>query len=132
MTQDVSTSISRRTAVAALALTTAPAGLLAGTDRVYAQAKQVTPEAKQITPEKSLYDRLGGVFAIAAVVDHFSDAVVKNPMVGRNPTRSCRMAHQEFGKVARPQVHADAVGVQRLRRAVPVRGHQARHDAARP
>ena len=33
--------------------------------------------------EKSLYDRLGGVFAIAAVVDHFSDAVVKNPIVGK-------------------------------------------------
>ena len=34
-------------------------------------------------PEKSLYERLGGVFAIAAVVDHFSDAVVKNPIVGK-------------------------------------------------
>ena len=34
-------------------------------------------------PETSLYDRLGGVFAIAAVVDHFSDAVVRNPAVGR-------------------------------------------------
>jgi hemoglobin len=33
--------------------------------------------------EQSLYERLGGVFAIAAVVDHFSDAVVRNPMVGR-------------------------------------------------
>jgi hemoglobin len=33
--------------------------------------------------EKSLYDRLGGVFAIAAVVDHFSDAVVANPIVGK-------------------------------------------------
>jgi hemoglobin len=33
--------------------------------------------------EKSLYERLGGVFAIAAVVEHFSDAVVKNPIVGR-------------------------------------------------
>jgi hemoglobin len=33
--------------------------------------------------EKSLYERLGGVFAIAAVVDHFSDAVVKNPVVGQ-------------------------------------------------
>lgn len=33
--------------------------------------------------EKTLYDRLGGVFAIAAVVDHFSDAVVKNPIVGQ-------------------------------------------------
>lgn len=35
-------------------------------------------------PEKSLYDRLGGVFPIAAVVDHFSDAVVKNPIVGKD------------------------------------------------
>ena len=33
--------------------------------------------------EKSLYERLGGVFAIAGVVDHFSDAVVKNPIVGK-------------------------------------------------
>jgi hemoglobin len=33
--------------------------------------------------EASLYDRLGGVFAIAAVIDHFSDAVVQNPIVGQ-------------------------------------------------
>lgn len=33
--------------------------------------------------EQSLYERLGGVFAIAAVVDHFSDAVVQNPIVGQ-------------------------------------------------
>ena len=33
--------------------------------------------------EASLYERLGGVFAIAAVVDHFSDAVVQNPIVGQ-------------------------------------------------
>ena len=31
----------------------------------------------------SLYERLGGVFAIAAVVDHFSDALIKNPIVGQ-------------------------------------------------
>ena len=40
------------------------------------------------TSDKSLYERLGGVFAIAAVVDHFSDAVVQKPIVGktsRNP-----------------------------------------------
>jgi hemoglobin len=34
-------------------------------------------------PDQSLYERLGGVFAIAAVVDHFSDAVVRNPIVGQ-------------------------------------------------
>lgn len=35
-------------------------------------------------PEASLYERLGGAFAIAAVVDHFSDAVVQNSVVGRH------------------------------------------------
>jgi hemoglobin len=30
-----------------------------------------------------LYERLGGVFAIAAVVDRFSDALVDNPIVGQ-------------------------------------------------
>ena len=33
--------------------------------------------------ESTLYDRLGGAFAIAAVIDHFSDALVKNPIVGQ-------------------------------------------------
>ena len=33
--------------------------------------------------DKSLYERLGGVFAIAAVIDHFSDAVVRNAVAGR-------------------------------------------------
>jgi hemoglobin len=34
--------------------------------------------------QSSLYDRLGGAFAIAAVVDHFSDAIVRNPVVGQS------------------------------------------------
>jgi hemoglobin len=33
--------------------------------------------------ESSLYERLGGAFAIAAVIDHFSDALIKNPIVGQ-------------------------------------------------
>jgi hemoglobin len=33
--------------------------------------------------ESSLYEGLGGAFAIAAVVDHFSEAVVQNPIVGQ-------------------------------------------------
>ncbi len=33
--------------------------------------------------DKSLYERLGGAFAIAAVVNRFSDEVVKNPKVGQ-------------------------------------------------
>jgi hemoglobin len=33
--------------------------------------------------ESSLYERLGGVFAIAAVVERFSDVLVDNPIVGQ-------------------------------------------------
>jgi hemoglobin len=76
MSQAVSTSITRRSVVAGLALAAAPAAVLTGPENAYAQAAQTVPE-------KSLYERLGGVFAIAAVVDHFSDAVVKNPVVGQ-------------------------------------------------
>ena len=39
--------------------------VLAGVDDAYAQATEVMSE-------KSLYERLGGVFAIAAVVDHLA------------------------------------------------------------
>ena len=74
MPKAVSTSITRRTVVAGL--TAAPLAALARVDNALAQDKQTTPG-------KSLYERLGGVFAIAAVVDHFSDAVVRNPIVGR-------------------------------------------------
>ena len=34
---------------------------------------------------KSLYDRLGGIFAISAVVDRFSDAIIVNPKLNENP-----------------------------------------------
>jgi hypothetical protein len=76
MPQTVSTSITRRSVVAGLALAVAPVTVPAAADNALAQDKQSAPE-------KSLYERLGGVFAIAAVVDHFSDAVVKNPVVGQ-------------------------------------------------
>lgn len=45
---------------------------------------QPTAEAKK-TDQQSLYDRLGGIFAIAAVVDRFSDAIIKNPKLNQNP-----------------------------------------------
>jgi hemoglobin len=44
--------------------------------------------------EPSLYERLGGAFAIAAVVDRFSDAVVQNPIVGqRSENQALREWH---------------------------------------
>jgi hemoglobin len=43
-------------------------------------------EGAQTTPaEPSLYDRLGGYFAIAAVVNRFSDAIITNPKLNENP-----------------------------------------------
>jgi len=67
----ISTSLTRRSVVAGLA----------GASTVILALNNA--RATQTKPEKSLYERLGGVFAIAAVVDHFSNAVVKNPIVGQ-------------------------------------------------
>jgi hypothetical protein len=39
-----------------------------------------------VMAEPTLYERLGGIFAIAAVIDNFSDRLVKNPkIVNANP-----------------------------------------------
>jgi hemoglobin len=43
--------------------------------------------------DQSLYDRLGGAFAIAAVVDHFSDAIIRNPIVGQQSEPQLRDWH---------------------------------------
>jgi hemoglobin len=74
MADALSTPIARRPLITGFTLTAAAAAVLAGADTAFAQAKAT---------KKSLYERLGGVFAIAAVVDHFSDALVKNPIVGQ-------------------------------------------------
>lgn len=34
--------------------------------------------------EKSLYERLGGIYNIAAVTDHFIDSLAEDPVVGEN------------------------------------------------
>ena len=73
MTHPGSASITRRNVVAGLALIATPQAIFTSSGNAYAAT----------TSETSLYERLGGVFAIAAVVDYFSDALVKNPIVGR-------------------------------------------------
>jgi hemoglobin len=46
--------------------------------------------------ENTLYERLGGVFSIAAVIDHFSDEVVNNPIVGQaSPNPALREWHTD-------------------------------------
>jgi hemoglobin len=43
-------------------------------------------EASQTTPPgPSLYDRLGGYFGIALVVNRFSDKILRNPVLKKNP-----------------------------------------------
>jgi hemoglobin len=70
------TSATRRTVVEG-----ASAGLLAAS--MTGVAGCATAAADQEGAAGSLYQRLGGVFPIAAVVDHFSDALIRNPIVGQ-------------------------------------------------
>ena len=51
-------------------------------------ANEQSDKSSDKPAEKSLYDRLGGIFAIAAVVNYFSDEIIKDPVAGaqsRNP-----------------------------------------------
>jgi hemoglobin len=52
-----------------------------GSDEGKATEMESRTGGKRAT-KKSLYDRLGGIFVIANLVDHFSDAVVANRKVG--------------------------------------------------
>ena len=66
------------------------AGALAGATAVglspaAAAATGATTQATPEATEPSLYERLGGIFAIAAVVDRFSDEIIKNPKLNVNP-----------------------------------------------
>ena len=54
---------------------------IVGATGVRAQTDDATASAE----EASLYDRLGGIFAISAVVDRFSDAIITNPKLNMNP-----------------------------------------------
>ena len=67
-------SITRRRVVAGLTIAAVSVAALSAMGRAGGALAQ----------DKSLYERLGGIFAIAAVVDHFSDALIKNPIVGQN------------------------------------------------
>ena len=44
-----------------------------------------TDDATAVAEEPSLYDRLGGIFAISAVVNRFSDEIITNPKLNVNP-----------------------------------------------
>jgi len=52
-----------------------------------------------LVPEPSLYERIGGVFAIAAVVDRFSDAILVNPKLNANPALKAWNETQVAGRL---------------------------------
>ena len=50
-----------------------------------APARAASQGDAEPTPEPSLYDRLGGIFPIALVVNRFSDEIITNPKLNENP-----------------------------------------------
>ena len=60
-------------------------GVAAALKLLQATAQVPDPATPGGTVEQSLYDRLGGIFPIAAVVDRFSDAILTNPILNQNP-----------------------------------------------
>jgi hemoglobin len=76
---EIDLSLTRRAALAGAAGLIGAGIVDAASVGGHAAAQSATPE----TP--SLYDRLGGIFAIAAVVDRFSDAIIVNPKLNQNP-----------------------------------------------
>jgi hemoglobin len=63
------------------------AGAVAGAAALglFASSAEASGAPQQTPPQASLYDRLGGYFAIAAVVDRFSDQILRNPVLNKNP-----------------------------------------------
>jgi hemoglobin len=61
------------------------AGFAAARSLLQETARAAGPATPEGTPEQSLYERVGGIFAIAAVVDRFSDEIIKNPKLNVNP-----------------------------------------------
>jgi hemoglobin len=79
-------TIDRRRTLKGMAAVGASAALAAGGQAAPLAAAQEegTPEGAG-SAEPSLYERVGGIFAIAAVVDRFSDAIITNPKLNENP-----------------------------------------------
>jgi hemoglobin len=80
-TMDSKPTIDRRQTLKGIAAAGAGAALAGNPLSTTAAASA----AQDGTPEPSLYERLGGYFAIAAVVDRFSDEILKNPKLNVNP-----------------------------------------------
>jgi hemoglobin len=78
-TESAEPGLTRRVALAAAA------GLVGAGIVGAAGASAQSDDATAVAEEPSLYERLGGIFAISAVVDRFSDAIITNPKLNVNP-----------------------------------------------
>lgn len=79
--------IDRRHTLKGMAAVSAGAALATGGQMAPAAGNQVEAGILPggVRTEPSLYDRLGGIFAIAAVVNRFSDEIITNPKLNVNP-----------------------------------------------
>lgn len=75
-------TIDRRTTLQGIAAAGASAALAPVVSPAHAASQG---DATAATPEPSLYDRLGGIFPIALVVNRFSDQIILNPKLNQNP-----------------------------------------------
>src|SRR5205807_8562171 len=85
--------------------------------------KQEVPMAAQDSP--SLYERLGGIYSIATVVDDLIDRVMADPRLNANPwstTRTTRY-HRQASNTWLPRCCA---GPPEVRRNTPARTWRAR------
>lgn len=71
-----------------LTATAVSAAYAAGGEPDNSEDKMVNETCKEVKSEgkqgKSLYERLGGIYAIALVVNRFSDTIINDPVVGKN------------------------------------------------
>ncbi len=61
------------------------AGIAAARALLQETAQASGPATPEDAPELSLYERVGGIFAISAVVNRFSDEIIVNPTLNVNP-----------------------------------------------
>ena len=97
---------------------------LASPEKAYVQAKPAADQTKSVAGRRLCHPSGGGSLQRCRREESHC-----RPEVGESATAG--MAHQETGKATRPQVHADALGLQRFGRTLPVHSHQAWLDAAR-
>jgi hemoglobin len=74
----------------------------------------------EVVGEPTLYERIGGIFAIAAVIDDFSDRVVRNQTIIDANAELHKWHTEAYKTVAGAQVGENLLGCRSGRRAIPL------------